>query len=263
MKVHKKKILVTGSRGQLGSALKDLVSDFPQFDFLFTTASELDISDKDQIDDYFLKNRTDYCINCAAYTKVDLAEKEKEQAFKINAEGVKNLALACKKNETILIHISTDYVFSGNKREPYSTKDLPAPINIYGESKLAGEMYIQEIMEKYYIVRTSWLYHKKYGKNFYKTIIEKAQKGATLKITDSQTGCPTNAENLSKFILQLIVDNKNFGIRHFCDGEVMTWYEFAVKILKENSLYNNSVISKQDYETIASRPVYSVLKMKD
>ncbi|WP_367275396.1 NAD(P)-dependent oxidoreductase [uncultured Eudoraea sp.] len=145
----------------------------------------------------------------------------------MKAEGAKNLALICKEKQVKLIHISTDYVL--DKEKGYLTTDLPNPINQYGMSKLAGENYIKDVLEKYFIIRTSWLYSE-FGHNFYRTILNKAQTEKVFYITDEQTGCPTNANNLAKYILNLIASqNTEYGIYHFTDGKAMSWYDFAKK----------------------------------
>lgn len=257
-----KKVLVTGANGQLGLTIKELFSvNDKGIDFIFTTKSKLDITQKDDLKNYFQENQFDYCINCAAYTNVEQAEKTPEIAYKINAEGVKNLAEVCKKHDVVLIHISTDYVFDGEKGKPYTVFDKPNPINEYGKSKLQGEQYIQKYASKYYIVRTSWLYSKKYGHNFYKSILAKAKKEEDLYVTDKQKGCPTNAVNLAEYIIQLIkTKNQNFRISHFTDNECVTWFDFAKTILRENRLIDNVNLAKaKNYCTFAKRPKYSVL----
>ena len=256
-------ILVTGANGQLGQTISELYAkNNLGLDFTFVSKEKFDITNEDAILTYFRNNKFDYCINCAAYTNVEQAEKIPKIAFKVNAEGVKWLAKACKQTNTILIHISTDYVFDGEKKEPYTPSDVPNPINEYGKSKLLGEQYIQEIMDNYFIVRTSWLYSKKYGKNFYRTILEKAKKEDELFVTDEQLGCPTDTVNLSKYILGLIKEKKtNFGIYHFSDEKVMTWYDFAEQILLENHLKNMTKLVKgNNYSTFAKRPKHTVLK---
>lgn len=255
-------ILVTGANGQLGNTIHELYSKNKfGLDITFVTKGDLDVTDKESVSSIFNKNNFDYCINCAAYTNVDQAEKTPEIAYKVNAEGVKNLVEACKEANTVLIHISTDYVFDGEKGVPYTPIDLPNPINEYGKSKLLGEQYIQEILTNYFIVRTSWLYSKKYGNNFYKSILAKAEKGEALSVTIEQTGCPTDAVNLTHYIFNIIVQNRsNFGIYHFCDKKTMTWYDFAKQILLENELINKtSFVTGNNYVTFASRPKYSVL----
>ena len=257
------KILVTGANGQLGKTIQKLHSNYPELEFIFTSTSELNITDPQNIESVFKTHKPDYCINCAAYTNVEQAEKVPEKAFAVNAEGVKNIALACKSYGTTLIHISTDYVFDGEKREPYTVDDVPNPINEYGKSKLVGENYIKEILEKYFIVRTSWLYSKEFGKNFYRTILEKTKTEKEIFVTDQQTGCPTNAESLTKYLIEIIINNnKKYGIHHFSDGKVMTWYDFALSIIKENNLTNTvKVVKAENYRTFARRPKYSVLEV--
>lgn len=256
-----KRILVTGASGQLGMSLQEIHKKYPQMEFVFKNSTALDITNAQEVQQVFSSGAFDYCINCAAYTQVEQAERTPEIAFKVNAEGVKNLALACKKHIVILIHISTDYVFDGKKGMPYTVDDTPNPINEYGKSKWEGEKYIQEILNKYFIVRTSWLYSD-HGKNFYKTVLEKAKRGEILRITDQQTGCPTHAGNLARFILELIVEeNTQFGIYHFTDGEVMTWYDFAKKIISKNNLNGTTkIVRDNNNRSFALRPKNSILK---
>ncbi|MEB8346286.1 dTDP-4-dehydrorhamnose reductase [Flavobacteriaceae bacterium KMM 6898] len=258
------RVLVTGANGQLGLSIQDIKNDYPELEFIFKDRSELDIANNDQVKDVFGSGNFDYCINCAAYTNVDQAERTPEVAYTINADGVKNLAMACKENNVTLIHISTDYVFDGNKREPYTTEDIPNPINEYGKSKWEGENRIQEILSQYYIIRTSWLYHKIHGHNFYKTILAKAKKGETINVTDEQVGCPTNAANLAQFILGLISQKEPaFGIFHYTDGLTMTWHDFSKKIIIENNLRGvATVVRNNNYRSFARRPKNSVLKIK-
>ena len=257
-----KRILVTGTAGQLGLSIQDIHANYPDFVFVFKDGDQLDITDAENVEETIGLGNYDFVINCAAYTNVEQAEKTPEIAFKVNAKAVKNMALACKKHEVVLFHISTDYVFDGEKGEPYTVDDIPNPINAYGKSKLKGEEYIQEILTDYFIVRTSWLYSKKHGKNFYRTILEKARKKEVLYVTDEQIGCPTDAGNLAVYILNLIAHtNKNFGIQHFTDNEVMTWYDFAQKMLQENGLAKRVRLEKaKNYRTFAIRPKNSVLK---
>ena len=259
----KKKVLVTGANGQLGKTIKELYGENDiGLDFVFVSKKELDITKKSKLKAFFNKNWFDYCINCAAYTNVEQAEKTPKIAYMINAEGVENLAYVCHENETILIHISTDYVFDGEKETSYTVDDKTNPINEYGKSKLQGEKYIQNILTNYFIVRASWLYSKKHGNNFYKSILKKAKTENELSITTEQKGCPTDTVNLSKFIINLIIENSsNFGVFHFCDEKVMTWYDFAVQILIENNLSHNiNLVKVNNYRTFARRPKNSVLK---
>ena len=258
-----KKILATGARGQLGQCIKKIAGRYATLDFSFKSSKELDITNPDLVNRLFDAVQFDFCINCAAYTNVEQAEKTPEIAFNVNAEGVKNLALACKAYNVKLIHISTDYVFDGENEKGYLPTDKPNPINEYGKSKLRGEEYIQEILNEFLIIRTSWLYSE-YGKNFHKTILRKAKAGEDLRVTDEQKGCPTNATNLAEFLLNLLFDKKfKSGIQHFTDGVVMTWFEFAQKILNDNNLSGTiKLVRDKNYRTFAKRPKNSTLNSK-
>lgn len=255
------RVLVTGANGQLGKSIQKASKTHKEISFIFKNSRELDISKAEQVKEFFKNTKVDFCINCAAYTLVEEAEKEPEKAFSINAEGVKFLAQACKQQQTVLIHISTDYVFDGTKQSGYTVKDIPNPINQYGKSKLQGEIYIQEILEHYSIIRTSWLYSE-YGSNFYKTILKKAKTETVLSITDQQKGCPTNAHNLANYILTnfLSMQDPHYGLYHFNDGEVMTWYDFAKKIISDSGMEEKVIVQRaSNYRTFAKRPENSVL----
>lgn len=255
-----KTVLVTGAGGQLGKCIELLTSDDDDIDWLFLDSKELDLSSTCDLHQVFSSKRIDFCINCAAYTNVEKAESDKEKAFLVNAIAVKNLAEICKKNRTVLFHFSTDYVFDGTATTPYKENDATAPINVYGESKLKGEKYIQEICHSYFIFRTSWLYSQ-YGHNFYKTILKKANEGANLNITTAQTGTPTNANHLARLVVELIKENnKNYGLYHYSNTGETTWYGFAKEILRiSGNLDSVSLKEDNSYQTIAKRPEYSVL----
>lgn len=256
-----KKILVTGSTGQLGQCLQKIALSYPNFEFVFKSSKQLDITNEDQVKKEFEFNEYDYCINCAAYTNVEQAEQTPTIAFKVNADGVKNIAHSCKEKEVILIHISTDYVFDGEKNGAYTITDIPNPINEYGKSKLLGERYIQEILNSFYIIRTSWLYSE-FGKNFYTTILEKSKTEKVLRITDEQQGCPTKAENLAIHIIKKIsINSTNWGIEHFTDGMVYTWYGFAETIIIGHKLEDTvQLVRDKKYRTFVKRPINSVLE---
>lgn len=256
------RVLVTGANGQLGQSIQKMATDYLELEFMFKSSNDMDITDAEKVTEVFENGQYHYCLNCAAYTNVEKAEIELEKAFSVNAEGVRNIAQSCLKNNATLLHISTDYVFDGEKEEPYTIKDIPNPINVYGASKLKGESDIHGILKHYFIVRTSWLYSE-FGNNFYKTILRKARAGEQLKITDEQRGCPTHADNLAEYVLNLIAtDSKAFGIQHFTDGEVMTWHGFAEKILRENKLEDMVHLEKaENYRTFAQRPKNSILKI--
>ncbi|MFV1449218.1 dTDP-4-dehydrorhamnose reductase [Maribacter sp. HS] len=249
-----KKVLVTGANGQLGQCLQKIAPSYKELNVIFKSSKELDITDILGIEEAFVKGNFNYCINCAAYTNVEQAEKTPDIAYKVNAEGVKNLANVCKSYNTTLIHISTDYVFDGEKDEPYTVKDVPNPINEYGKSKLLGEKHIQEIMDNYCIIRTSWLYSE-FGKNFYTTILKKAKTDDILRISNTQLGYPTNAMNLGEFIIGEIKLNEfKYRVYHFTDKIEMTWYQFAVKIINDKKLSNKVVIFDNNTAYLASRP---------
>lgn len=256
----KNKILVTGANGQLGRCIKDAASEFPALEFVFASKEDLNIENADSIKDFFRNNNFSHCINTAAYTNVEKAESEKEKAFSINAEAVKNLAVVCKENDTVLLHISTDYVFDGKKKSPYLESDQTNPINVYGSSKLKGEQYLQEICDKYFIFRTSWLYSQ-YGHNFLKTILKYPEEGKPLTITTEQTGTPTNANDLVEALLKVIVqENKDYGVYHYSNSGETTWYGFAEEILRQTGKLKDAKLGKTNhYRTFAARPTYSVL----
>lgn len=258
-----KKVLITGANGQLGKCLHDAVSQniFSDIQFLFMDRNQLDISNKEIVETFFFSNKIDFCINCAAYTAVDLAEKEVEQAFKINSDAVKYLAEACEEQNATLIHISTDYVFDGNSTNAYTPKDQTNPINVYGKSKLEGEKWALQLNQKTIVIRTSWVYSQ-YGKNFYTTMLRLMNERDELNIVSDQIGKPTNANDLAKYILSLIENNDSkYGIRNFAGKEIMSWYEFAKKIAKENGFeVKINPIPTSSYPTPAKRPMWSVLE---
>jgi len=255
------KVLVTGANGQLGETIKELFcTNSDDILFTFTTKVELDITIKDKVDEFFNKNKFDYCINCAAYTNVEQAEIDTKSAFKVNAEGVRHIAQICKDTNTILIHISTDYVFDGSKKEPYSEEDIPNPINEYGKSKLLGEKHIQEVLERYFIIRTSWLYSK-YGNNFVKSIVNKINENSELKVITSQKGTPTRCVDLSEFIYYLLKSSCiDYGIYHFSAIGETTWHDLAVHISKHFTQNNSSnILPIKMVKSKTKRPLYSVL----
>jgi len=257
------KILITGAKGQLGKCIKDAAANYPEFDFLFASRELLNIENEKSISNIFKNNCFDYCINTAAYTNVEKAESEKEKAFLTNAEGVKQLAKHCAKNNTILIQISTDYVFDGKKKTPYTEEDTTRPLNFYGASKLKGEKYVQEICQSYYILRTSWLYSQ-YGQNFYNTVLRFSKERKPLTVTTEQTGTPTNANDLAEAILAIIkINSKNYGIYNFSNQGEATWYDFAKEILiQTNQLTKSNLVKTDYYRTFAARPKYSVMTMR-
>ncbi|OAB80228.1 dTDP-4-dehydrorhamnose reductase [Cochleicola gelatinilyticus] len=257
-----KQVLVTGANGQLGRCIALASKQFPKVTFHFLDRQQLDITNNGEILEVFKKNTFDYCINAAAYTNVEQAEKEEELAFGVNAEGVKYLSQACQTFGVVLLHISTDYVFDGKKSEPYNELDATNPINVYGTSKLAGELAVIENCERYFIFRTSWLYSQ-FGHNFLNTIIKKASEGASLTITTEQTGTPTNANDLAEMLLHIITsESEAYGLYHFSNKGKATWYDFAEAILEFTQQIDTVKLAKTDhYRTFAARPKNSVLEL--
>lgn len=258
-----KKIAVIGSNGQLGNCIRKIAPDFEnQYEFLFTDSTTLDVTNEDMVNDFFYENKPDYCINASAYTAVDLAEKESEKAFAVNADGVANLAQACAEYKTILIHISTDYVFDGDTNLPYSEDDFTNPIGVYGESKRKGEELALELNPGTIILRTSWLYSE-FNKNFVKTMLNLFSQKTELGIVADQFGQPTNANDLAAAIMDIIENpNKTFGIFHFSNYPETTWFNFAKKIAEfsKSSIQLNALTTEQ-YPTPAKRPVRSTMSL--
>lgn len=253
------KVLLTGANGQLGTCIKKKAKAFPEISLEAKSSSELNLLKLDEVEAYFQRRQPDFCINAGAYTQVDLAEDEAKKAFAINAEAVEHLAKMCAKYKCKLIHISTDYVFDGEKREAYLESDITNPINVYGASKLAGEKAIEQALEAHYIIRTSWLYSD-VGKNFFTSMKNLLKKGNELKIVTSQKGCPTNAYHLAEAILRLIKHGHViYGIYHFSNAEATTWYDFTKAIARLIEADESLVLPTEHYPTKAKRPENSVL----
>ena len=240
--------------------IEKISKNYSEFNFILKSSSEADITDKPKLEKLFSEIKFDWVINCAAYTNVEKAESEEEKTFKINATGAKNLAEVCNENLATLVHFSTDYVFDGKAEKPYMETDKTNPINVYGASKLQGEQLIAEVLKEHFIFRTSWLYSE-FGHNFYKTILRKIEENAELNITTSQTGTPTNANDLAEFVLEIISsESKDFGLYHFSNLGEATWYDFAKAILEFTGNSEDIVLNKSNsFKTIAARPEYSVL----
>lgn len=259
----RKKILITGGNGQLANCIKKLTERYEtDYQFEFLSSEELDITDETAVEEYFNNTKPDFCINAAAYTAVDLAESEEEKAFAINAEGVRNLAKSAKKNNTVLIHISTDYVFSGDTDISYSEDNFTAPIGVYGRSKRAGEEAALEENPKTIIIRTSWLYSE-FNKNFVKTMLSLFETKDELNIVGDQYGQPTNANDLAEAIMKIIeTPALSFGIFHFSNYPETTWFLFAKKIAElSKSHIKLNAISTSEYPTPAQRPVRSTMAL--
>jgi len=255
-----KRVLVTGANGQLALCFKKHATSFQDLDFSFKDSRQLDITNFEMLEKLFTTVNFDYCINTAAYTNVEKAETEKEKAYLVNQRAVGYLAEVCKAHQVKLVHFSTDYVFDGTKHEPYLECDRTNPINVYGASKLAGEEQINDKKLDHLIFRTSWLYSE-FGHNFFATILKKAAERATLKITTSQLGTPTNANDLAIYVLNILRTNPlKTGTYHFSNLGEATWYEFAKEILDYSGKIDQVVLHKTGFfKTLAKRPEYSVL----
>jgi len=254
-------VLVTGANGQLGQAIQFVAGKYPIIRFVFCSSSDLDITNKENCKSIFNKENPDFCINAAAYTAVDKAESEPEKAELINVIGAKNLAETCKNFNTKLIHISTDFVFDGSKNEPYNETDLPSPKGVYGQTKLDGEIAIQEVFDAYFIIRTSWVYSQ-FGNNFMKTMLRLASERKSLSIVNDQIGTPTNAIDLANAILKIVESktNNQYGIYNFSNEGQCSWFDFAKKIFEINLVkIDLTPIPTTEFPTPAERPKYSVL----
>ena len=260
-------LLVTGSSGQLGQCLKQLLLSATDISCYFAAREDLDITNSDELQRFFSEHNFDYCINTAAYTNVEKAESEQKKAFLINAEGAYSLAKACKKHNVVLLHISTDYVFDGMAKTPYQEQDPTNPLNVYGASKLKGEQHIVDTWNKHFIIRTSWLYSQ-YGQNFLNSMLQFAKQKKALTITTQQKGTPTNANDLAQMLVTIIkTGNARYGVYHFSNQGEATWYDFAKAIFKATGEIDTVNLAKTEhYATFAKRPSYSVLncnKLKD
>jgi len=255
-----KNIMVTGGSGQLASCIKDLEREVVGYNFLYVDYDELDISKEEEVIAFFQKKDISYCVNCAAYTAVDKAETEPNTARKVNEKGVKYLAESCKNYNAIFIHISTDFVFDGKQSTFYTEKDNTEPLSVYGSTKLNGEKVTASTIKEHFIIRTSWLYSE-HGNNFLKTMLRLGQEKDELSIVCDQIGTPTYAKDLAEIILKIIIeDNKNFGVYHYSNEGVASWYDFAKAIFDISNIKINVLpIKQENYPMPAIRPCFSVL----
>ena len=250
-------ILVTGSTGQLGS---DVVKELLKrgYSTLSPNRSELNLCSEDNIRNYILNSNCEAIVHCAAYTQVDKAEDEKDLCIKINATATKHIVKCAKILDIPMIYISTDYVFDGTKDGEYTENDETNPINIYGESKLAGEKYVQEILDKYYIVRTSWVFNIN-GKNFIETMLRLSKANNQLSIVNDQIGSPTYTKDLSRLLVDMLETSK-YGLYHATNEGYCSWYEFAYTIFKlANINIDIKAINSNEYASRAKRPMNSKL----
>lgn len=254
------RILVTGANGQLGMSLRKIAARYPQHDFVFTDLPEADITDRAVMEKTVKEVAPDALVNCAACTAVDRAESEPEAAAKLNAAGPEILSSLAVRYGFTLAHISTDYVFDGRSRAPYKEADTPAPLNVYGTTKLEGERAIELSGADVVVVRTSWLYSE-FGGNFVKTMLRLAGEGKEINVVDDQTGSPTYATDLARAVVALLEKKeKGFRIYNYAGGGEVTWYGFACMIFSLTGLdVPLRPVSSRDYPAVARRPSYSVL----
>ena len=254
------KILLLGHKGMLGS---DLLAQMRlHHEVIGMDKEEIDITSADDCARAIEDTAPQIIINAAAYTNVDGCEASKEECFAVNAEALKNIADACRLKNIRIIHFSTDYVFNGAGSAPYKEDDNCNPINTYGASKLAGERYLQTLAQNYIIIRTAWLYGVN-GKNFVRTILEKAKTTPRLTVVDDQLGSPTHTKDLAAAV-DLLIEKNAQGIFHVTNRGSCSWYQFAVKILQEAEIDNVEVspIKSDQLSRPAKRPAYSVMSMQ-
>ena len=261
------RILITGANGQLG---QELIVRGRQTDFIITglTRSQLDIANAPEVQSSIRDLKPDLIINAAAYTKVDLAESEPEQAYAVNLNAVVNLAANCARQSIPLLHISTDYIFDGNKQSPYEEEDHANPVGIYGKSKWLGELALRHILKEHLILRVSWVYGL-HGANFVKTMIRLGKEREIIKVVNDQWGCPTStagiAEVVFKIIAQIQARQFQWGTYHYCEGPALSWFDFANSIMSIAANYDTLKIKEvlaipaNEYPTSAIRPVNSVM----
>jgi dTDP-4-dehydrorhamnose reductase len=259
------KILITGANGQLGLELQKSFKN--KYDLVLMNRTDLDITDYNMMSSIVNRIKPEIIINCAAYTAVDLCEDHQEDAYKVNAIGPKNLAIVANKIGAKLVHISTDYVFDGegnkdenNKLRPYYETDKTNPQSVYGKTKLAGEQFVIENTDKYFIIRTAWLYGE--GKNFVRTMINLSKNNDEIKVVNDQIGSPTSTQELSNMIESLI-ETENYGIYHgTCEG-CCSWYDLTREIYSIMNIKSKVIpVTTDKFPRPAKRPKYSVLENK-
>ncbi len=253
-----KKIIVTGCNGQLGRAVNLHYAGTTEYEFVNTDVGELDITDIDKVMGFVREVKPYAIINCAAHTNVDGCETDKDNAYKINAIGPRNLSIAATETGAKMMHISTDYVFSGDGKKPYIEFDPVGPKAMYGITKLAGENFVRDFAKDYFIIRTAWLYGD--GKNFIKTMLRLSETNDTVRVVNDQFGTPTSAKELAKAIACLL-PTENYGIFHgTCEG-MTNWADFAKEIFKQAGKSTRvEPITTEEFGSPADRPAYSVLE---
>lgn len=251
------KVLVTGAKGQLGYDVINRLKE-SNIEYLGVDIDTMDLFDKEQVKIIIVEYNPDVIIHCAAYTAVDKAEDETEVCYKTNVLGTRYVSEACKEIDAKMVYISTDYVFDGKGANPFEVTDKPAPINYYGQTKYEGELEVQKCLEKYFIVRTSWVFGKN-GNNFVKTMLRLAKEKDEVSVVSDQIGSPTYTYDLAKLLVEMIKTNK-YGTYHATNGGYCSWYEFTCEIYKQAGIEAKiNPIKTEDYATKAKRPMNSRL----
>ncbi len=255
-----KNVLITGGSGQLASCIKDVAIAIENCNFLYANVDELDITNPELVKIYFKNKKITHCINCAAYTAVDKAETDKVLADRVNNIGAKHLAKACAENGALMIQISTDFVFDGSQGTLYKEIDQTNPLGVYGATKLQGELSVAKALKEHFILRTSWLYSE-HGNNFLKTMLRLGKEREELNVVTDQIGTPTYAGDLAKIILGIVTnDSKDYGVYHYSNEGVASWYDFAKAIFDLRQLNCKVMpINTAGYPTPAKRPPFSVM----
>lgn len=251
------KVIITGAKGQLGKELLKQFNEKYKYEIIDTDRSILDITNMENVNTFIYEKSPDVVINCAAHTAVDLCETDIENAYKINALGPRNLAIACEKIGAKFVQVSTDYVLDGNATMPIKEDEITNPNSIYGKSKLMGENFTKQFCSKYFIIRTAWLYGE--GNNFVRTMLKLSETHSELNVVDDQIGSPTSTVDLAKVIISLI-HTEYYGIYHAtCEGQC-SWYDFAKKIFEiKNIDIKINPVTSNEFKRAAPRPKYSVL----
>jgi dTDP-4-dehydrorhamnose reductase len=254
------RVLVFGASGQLGTCLKIVAERSGNLELVFPEEGAANILNVALLENMLIEVKPDYIINCAAYTAVDKAEDEVDLARKVNRDGAGNLAKLCDQYEVVLVHVSTDFVFEGNLPQLLTEDDVAKPVNVYGLTKLEGELAIAEHLGEYFILRTSWLYSE-YGNNFVKTMLKLGAEREELKIIADQVGTPTYAIDLANVILHIIESqSRAYGLYHYSNEGLTSWYDFAKCIFKlSGTKVNAHPVPTSEYVTKAVRPKFSVM----
>lgn len=259
--VYKMKVLVTGAKGQLGYDVVERLKEL-NIEHIGVDRDDFDLTDEKQTKEFIMNYKPDVVIHCAAYTAVDKAEDERDFCYAINVLGTKNIVEACKELDAKMVYISTDYVFNGEKEEPYEVTDTPDPVNYYGYTKYLGEEEVKNNLEKYFIVRISWVFGKN-GNNFVKTMLRLGQERKEIKVVCDQIGSPTYTFDLAKLLCDMIQTDK-YGIYHATNEGYCSWYEFACEIFKIAGMDVKVIpIKSEEYPTRAKRPRNSRMSKRE